>query len=190
MSEQISFLNMFSQYQPPEPLRSVLSQAALVAADIDPASRTVTAAVHSSSYIPKRLLDQVSSDVCAIYGLRRLELTASHPSDQLSLIEPDELMGLFVGVNSMTRGSLAGASWHWEERKLVIELKANGKAVANAKVILKVNKKKYTATTNSKGKATFKLKLTKKGKYNAKIAYNGDNCYSKASAKAKITVKR
>ena len=129
MPEQIRFLNMFSQYQPPDPLKSVLSQAAIVAADIEPASRRVTAAIHSAEYIPQRLLDQAAADICSVYGLRGLDITATHPADQLSLIEPEELMGLFVTANSMTRGSLAGARWEWEGNKLTIGLKANGKAV-------------------------------------------------------------
>ena len=36
MSEQVSLLNMFSIYEPPEALRNALDQAAVVAADIDP----------------------------------------------------------------------------------------------------------------------------------------------------------
>ena len=41
MQEHISFLNMFSQYQPPEGIADTLSQAAVVAADIDPQRRQV-----------------------------------------------------------------------------------------------------------------------------------------------------
>ena len=128
MSEQINFLNMFSQYQPPEPLKSVLSQAAIVAADIDPETRLVSVAVHAERYIPKRYLDQASEEICALYGLRSLDITATHPADQLQCIEPEELMAMFVSQNSMNRGSLAGAGWSWEEQTLTIELKANGKA--------------------------------------------------------------
>jgi hypothetical protein len=36
MSKTVFFLNMFSDYQPPEPLLGLLSQAAITAADIDP----------------------------------------------------------------------------------------------------------------------------------------------------------
>jgi len=129
MSEQVFFLNMFPDYAPPESLQGVLSQAAIAAADIDPASRTVTVAVHSAQYIPQRLLQQVASEITALYGLQKLELVATHPADQLHCIEPEELMALFVAKNSMTRGSLAGAKWSWEGTKLTVCLLANGKAV-------------------------------------------------------------
>ena len=36
MNKTVFFLNMFSDYQPPEPLNGMLSQAAITAADIDP----------------------------------------------------------------------------------------------------------------------------------------------------------
>ena len=36
-------------------------------------------------------------------------------------------MGLFVSLDSMTRGSLAGARWSWEGTNLTIRLSANGK---------------------------------------------------------------
>ncbi len=77
-------------------------------------------------------------------------------------------------------------------KKYTVTLKdANGKPVANALVSLKVNGKTYTAKTNSKGQATFKLaKLTKKGTYTAVITYKGDDNYNKVSKKVKLTVKQ
>ena len=111
MSEKTYFLNMFSDYEPPEALQSVLSQAAIVAADLDPASRRMSVAIHSPDYIPNRLLTLAEKDLCEIYGLQRLQLTAVHPADQLTKIEPEELTELFVEENSMNRGSLAGAKW-------------------------------------------------------------------------------
>ncbi len=129
MGEQINFLNMFSEYQPPEALESALSQAAIVAADIDPEQRRVSVAVYAEKYVPKRLLDQAAEDVCGLYGLQGLDITATHPSDQLQHIEPEELMAMFVSHNSMNRGSLAGATWNWEGQTLTVELRANGKAV-------------------------------------------------------------
>jgi hypothetical protein len=77
-------------------------------------------------------------------------------------------------------------------KKYKITLKNNkGVAIKNKKVILKVKGKKYSAKTNKKGIATFKLtKLTKVGKYKAIIKYNGNKYYNKVTKKAKITVKR
>ncbi len=129
MSEQVPFLNMFSEYQPPEPLLRYLSQADLVAADIDPATRHVHAVIHSASYIPQRILTQTAEAISAVYGLRDMQITATHPEDQLTCVEPEELMDLFVNQNSMARGSLAGANWTWDERELVVELRANGKSL-------------------------------------------------------------
>ena len=63
-------------------------------------------------------------------------------------------------------------------------------AITKAKLTIKLKGKTYTATTNSKGKATFKInKLTKKGKHIATIKYNGNKYYNKISKKVKITIK-
>ena len=76
-------------------------------------------------------------------------------------------------------------------KKYAITLKDNkGKAIKNVKVTLKVNGKTITAKTNAKGKATFKIKkLTKKGKYTAKVKFAGNGFYKASSASKKITVK-
>ena len=75
-------------------------------------------------------------------------------------------------------------------KKYTITLKDNtGKAIKKAKVTLKVKGKTYKATTNSKGKAVFKIKkLNKKGTYKATITYKGNKYYNKVSKKAKIKV--
>ena len=76
-------------------------------------------------------------------------------------------------------------------KKYAITLKDNkGKAIKNAKVTLKIKGKTFTAKTNSKGKATFKItKLTKKGKYTAKIKFAGNGYYKASSASKQITLK-
>ena len=77
-------------------------------------------------------------------------------------------------------------------KKYTVTLKNNkGKVLKKVKLTLKVGKKTYKATTNSKGKATFKItKLTKKGKYTATIKFAGSKYYKALSKKAKITVKK
>ena len=60
-------------------------------------------------------------------------------------------------------------------KKYTITLKSGKKLISKVKVTIKVGKKTYTAKTNKKGKATFKLKkLTKKGKYTAVIKFKGN----------------
>ncbi len=106
----------------------VLSQAAIAAADISAEERSVHVVLHSESYIPQRLLDQTAKEISGLYGLRRMNLTATHPASELRKIEPEELRDLFVMHDSMARGSLAGAKWEWEGECLTIRLAANGKA--------------------------------------------------------------
>ena len=77
-------------------------------------------------------------------------------------------------------------------KKYSIVLKDNkGKAIKKAKVTLKVKGKTYKATTNAKGKATFKItKLTKKGKNTATIKFGGNNYFKSISKKVNIVVKK
>ena len=77
-------------------------------------------------------------------------------------------------------------------KKYTIVLKDNtGKAMKKVKVTLKIKgKKTITVKTNSKGKATFKIKkLTKKGTYKSTVTYKGNKYYNKVTKKVKIKVK-
>lgn len=67
---------------------------------------------------------------------------------------------------------------------------SKNKVIKNTMVYIKVAGKTYSAKTNSKGQATFKLtKLTKKGSFKAAITFKGNSCYNKASKTVAITVK-
>ena len=128
MRENLFLLDMFPDYEPPEEIREAFSQAALVAVDLDPNTRTVEAAAHAERYIPRRFLQRLQKDVLELYGLRSLRVTLTHPATELQKIEPEEIRSLFVERDSMTRGSLAGAKWSWKGNELTISLAANGKA--------------------------------------------------------------
>ena len=125
--EKICFLNMFSDYQPPEALQAAFSQAVIVAADIDAPCRMVSVHLASEQYIPQRFQAQASKDICEAYGLRKLGIRVTYPASQLQKLPPEDLMNLFVTQNSMTRGALAGASWNWSGNDLTVQLPANGK---------------------------------------------------------------
>ncbi len=69
-------------------------------------------------------------------------------------------------------------------------MKSGKSPIKKVKVTIKIGKKTYTAKTNSKGKATFKIKkLTKKGKYTAKITFKGNKYYKATTKKVKIVLK-
>ena len=77
-------------------------------------------------------------------------------------------------------------------KKYTITLKNHKNSLMkNAKVTIKVNGKTFKATTNEKGKATFKItNLKKRAIYYALVKYNTSKYYNTVSKKVKITVKR
>ena len=77
-------------------------------------------------------------------------------------------------------------------KKYTIALKNHKNAVMKkVKVTLKVNGKTYKATTNTQGKATFKItNLKKSAKFIALIKYAGNTNYKAVSKKVILTVKR
>lgn len=75
-------------------------------------------------------------------------------------------------------------------KKVTAVLKDNkGKVLKSKKVTLKVNGKTYTAKTNGKGVATFKVKLTKKGTFKATTKFAGDSYYTAKTTTSKIVIK-
>ncbi|MBZ9570735.1 Ig-like domain-containing protein [Methanobrevibacter sp. TMH8] len=59
----------------------------------------------------------------------------------------------------------------------------NGNILKGKKVSLKINGKTYTATTNNKGIAVFKIVGLKGGKYNLIAKFGGDNNYKSSTTK-------
>lgn len=75
-------------------------------------------------------------------------------------------------------------------KKLTITLKsASKKVLSKKKITVKVNGKKYTAKTNSKGKATVKVKLTAKKTYKYTVKFAGDSKYNSVIKSSTIKVK-
>ena len=54
MKQKVYFFDMFPDYEPPEEFFDALDQAAVVAADIDPAMGQVDMAIYSRQYISRR----------------------------------------------------------------------------------------------------------------------------------------
>lgn len=75
-------------------------------------------------------------------------------------------------------------------KKYTVTLKFGKTPLKNLKLKIKIKGKIYKATTNYKGKATFKIKkLIKKGTYKSKITFNGNKYYSKLTKTVKIKIR-
>ena len=97
-----------------------------------------------------------------------------------------------VTVNKQaTKASFAARTFKLRAtKKAYFYLKdASGKALANKKITFTVNKRTYTAYTNSKGVATVTLKINRRGKYLAIAKFAGDNAYNAATRKAYMTIR-
>ena len=68
-------------------------------------------------------------------------------------------------------------------------LAASGKAVQGKNVKFIVNGKTYSATTDSKGVATVRVSLNKKGTYKFTVKYGGESTYSPISKTATLVIK-
>lgn len=65
----------------------------------------------------------------------------------------------------------------------------NGKVLKNKKLVLTINKKKFTVKTNAKGVAVFKVLLPKKKKtYNYTVSFSGDSGNYKKTLSSKLVV--
>ncbi len=126
MDKKVLFLDMFSMYIPPERLKGVLSQGEIRAAEIDVESRTIALKLYSENFIPNKILEEVTTQLCKLYGLKKLTVEPTFPASALEAVPGEEFMGYFVAQDSMARGSLAGARWEWEGDTLHSYLLGNG----------------------------------------------------------------
>ena len=74
-------------------------------------------------------------------------------------------------------------------KKISVTLKSGKTALKSQKITLKVNGKTYTAKTNSKGIATVKIALNKKGTFKYSVKYAGNNKYKAVSKTNKVIIK-
>ena len=125
--KNICFLNMFPDIDLDGQLRHSFDAATVCAADIEPERRFVSVTVIFSHYVSRKNRDAVASQIASVYGLNSVRIDPRFQEEQLCHIDNCDLVQLFVEQDSMSLGSLAGASWIWDGSKLTIQLKANGK---------------------------------------------------------------
>ncbi|OEC94348.1 MULTISPECIES: Ig-like domain-containing protein [Methanobrevibacter] len=76
-----------------------------------------------------------------------------------------------------------------KNKKVTTVLKSGKTVLKYKKVTLKVKGKTYTAKTNSKGIATFNIKIAKKGTFKALTKFAGDGAYKAASKYSYVYVR-
>ncbi len=126
--QEIQFLEMFPEAQPAAELLSLLEEAVITRAEINMARRWVEITVRCPRYLSRRDWAEISYGVERAYDLNRLTVHPIYGKSQLSKMDAEALMALFVDRDPMCRGYLAGANWTWEENTLHLELAGGGKA--------------------------------------------------------------
>ena len=94
-------------------------------------------------------------------------------------------------LSAKTSTKLTVSSTHYSSAGSVfgVTIKtAKGNALSGQKISLKINGKTYSATSNSKGVATFKTDALAIGTYSVKVTYSGSSKYSKSSLSQKVKV--
>ena len=127
MKEIITFLDMFSEYEPPKGLEEVLSQAIILDAELDTENRDITCKVYSERYIPQDQIDRMAWSMLDTYQLRVFSSHFVFPASELKNMPFADIEYMFVCRNSIAKAVLAGAKWEWQDKQLIITLKANGK---------------------------------------------------------------
>jgi predicted outer membrane repeat protein len=76
-----------------------------------------------------------------------------------------------------------------KSKKYSVVLKSGKTPLKNKKIYLKLKGKIYLAKTNKKGKAIFKIKLSKKGRFKATLTFKGDSAYKSSKKTVYIKIK-
>lgn len=121
------FLEMFFEYQPDEPLRAALLQAAVSHAEIDRENRHIALSLQMSDYLPSQTLEQIEQELCGLYGLRQVRIIPRFPRETLSKLDGHELSRVLIARYSPAAASLAGCTWELAEGESTLHLRANGK---------------------------------------------------------------
>ena len=93
---------------------------------------------------------------------------------------------ILIKIKTTIKAKSATFKASLKTKKYTVYLKSS-KAISNKKLKLKIKGKTFTAKTNRKGKAVFKIKLNKKGKFKSKISFAGDNLFN--SCKKQVLIK-
>ena len=133
----------------------------------------------------------IGNDGVASVTLKNLKPGKHYITSEFGSVLVKNYISVKKGTSALTAKNKAFKA-KTKTKKYTVTLKnSKKKAIKNVKVTLKVNGKTYSAKTNSKGQAIFKLtKLTKVGKLPATVKFAGNDYYKASQKSVKITVKK
>lgn len=175
---------------------NALSQEKLEVSNEDSISETNLVNSHDDNLndYPKEGLLQSSSSYYEDNGDQKLAI-ANNGSDVVSSSDDESVLTSKVNSDvlkaSKVSTSLTVSDTYYDTSatKFKVTLQdANGKALANQKITLKVKSNSYTGTTNSKGVATVKTTALSVGTYTVSISYAGNSNVSASSLSKKVKV--
>ena len=127
MTKPFPLLEMFYEYQPAEPLRAPLGQAAVCHGDFDREEKRISLILDCGSYLSPGQIRQTEQGLEEQYGLRCVRLYPRFSRELLGEVKPQDLSGLLTARYSPAVGILAGCRWELAEEESTLYLSANGK---------------------------------------------------------------
>jgi len=177
---------------------NALSQEKLEVSNEDSISETNLVNSHDDNLddYPEEEILQSSSSYYEDNGDQKLAL-ANDCSDVVSVSSEESVLSAPVNEDvlkaSKVSSSLSVSDTYYDESATSFKVTlqdANGKALANQKITLKVNSKSYTGTTNSNGIANIKTTALAVGTYTVAISYAGSSSVSASSLSKKVKVNK
>ena len=122
----VQLAQLFSEYQPPEPLAALLRSGEVVSAQIDREARRVAAQVRFADYVPLAELEQLQTGVSRQYGIANIVLQPQFAS--ADDFPASELTEVLRRAYAPARSILAGCTWTRTAEGFSVTLQQNGRA--------------------------------------------------------------
>ncbi|MBR6994167.1 MAG: right-handed parallel beta-helix repeat-containing protein [Methanobrevibacter sp.] len=150
--------------------------------------KTLTISLNGKTYTGTTNANGKYKTKIAISAIKKYSCTVKFAGDDTNLAAKNSFY-LYVTKAATKISSPAKTFKKSAVKKVVVTLKSGKKVLAKKKVTLKINGKKYTKTTNARGKATIKIKITKKGSFKGTLKYTGNKTYKACTGKVTIKIK-
>ena len=150
--------------------------------------KTLTISLNGKTYTGTTDADGKFKTKIAISAIKKYSYTVKFAGDGYSYAAKKSFY-LYVNKAVTKISSPAKTFKKSAVKKVVVTLKSGKKVLAKKKVSIKINGKTYKGTTNSRGKATIKIKITKKGSFKGTLKYVGNKTYKACTGKVTVKIK-